>query len=245
MVRIYKFFIAILVALRVVLFFFIGVVPYYLIFIFSRKLAEKWLYVDFRAVGRFIMLVSGLKAEVSGNTENLNLADGPVCYFSNHTSLLDIVVFVSACKIKAGYVAKKELMFVPIVNLTIWALHGVFIDRRNLKKSVASIGKAAESVKKGHPVVIFPEGTRSKTGKLLPFKHGSFRLATKSGAKIVPLVIKGARPALEDRRKVFVRTTARVFVGNVYDVNNYKTREELNNMCESLEKDVNNIYNNL
>ena len=113
-----------------------------------------------------------------------------------------LLLLLGYLRCHTGFVAKRELLFVPLINVMIAMSHSVFINRRSLKKSVRAIRKAGERLRKGHSMVIFPEGTRSKTGKIGVFKHGAFRMATESGADIVPVTVKGLRDSFEDRKHV-------------------------------------------
>ncbi|MBC7960467.1 MAG: 1-acyl-sn-glycerol-3-phosphate acyltransferase, partial [Vallitaleaceae bacterium] len=76
----------------------------------------------------------------------------------------------------------------------------LFIDRDNLREGLKVIKEGIELLKNGHSIVIFPEGTRSKTAELLPFKKGSFKLATKSGVPVIPFAIKGTDDVFENNK---------------------------------------------
>jgi 1-acyl-sn-glycerol-3-phosphate acyltransferase len=101
-----------------------------------------------------------------------------------------------------GFVAKIELALIPIINLWILFLGGQYINRRNMRKSLKTIGKSGEKVRAGGVMIIFPEGTRSKGRGLLPFKPGSLRLATESGSPVVPVAIAGSYEIFEQKHLV-------------------------------------------
>ncbi len=94
-----------------------------------------------------------------------------------------------ALKGNVNIVFKKELTRVPIWG---WALrygHFIMIDRSNPRDAMASIERAVQSIRSGHSVILFPEGTRTRDGKLQPFKRGAFSLAVKAGVPVVPVTI--------------------------------------------------------
>lgn len=135
---------------------------------------------------QFLWLV-GAKVEVQGR-ENIPI-DDKICFIGNHQSIFDILLILAYSGKTPGFIAKKELYFAPILNFWMRAIHCVFIDRQNPRKSVLAIERGVESLKKGHPMVIFPEGTRNRNGTIGEFKAGSFKLATRAEAIIVPVSI--------------------------------------------------------
>ncbi|MGA3286095.1 MAG: lysophospholipid acyltransferase family protein [Bacteroidota bacterium] len=138
---------------------------------------------------RFIFWTFGMKVSVIGY-ENLDPMK-PYIFISNHASMFDIPTVFVALKGNVNIVFKKELTYVPIWG---WALrYGYFImiERSNPRKAMASIERAAQSIRKGSSVILFPEGTRTLDGKLQPFKRGAFSLAAKAEVPVVPLTING------------------------------------------------------
>ena len=103
--------------------------------------------------------------------------------------MADIPTVMVALNGKVNIVFKKELTWVPIWG---WALrygHFIMIDRSNPRDAMASIERAAQTIRSGQSVILFPEGTRTNNGKLQPFKRGAFTLAAKSGVPVVPMTI--------------------------------------------------------
>lgn len=110
-------------------------------------------------------------------------------FVSNHASMFDIPTVVVALQGNVNIVFKKELTRVPIWG---WALrygHFIMIDRSNPRDAIASIERAVKSIREGHSVILFPEGTRTRDGKMQPFKRGAFLLAVKAGVPVVPVTI--------------------------------------------------------
>ncbi|MDR3669343.1 MAG: lysophospholipid acyltransferase family protein [Holophaga sp.] len=120
----------------------------------------------------------------------------PVIFMSNHESNLDPPVLISAIPIPAVYLSKKELMWMFPVGWAAKMAGTIFIDRSNRERAIHSLHQAAAEIRGGKSVVIFPEGTRTRTGQLLPFKKGGFAMAEEAGVQIVPLATVGGRDML-------------------------------------------------
>jgi 1-acyl-sn-glycerol-3-phosphate acyltransferase len=105
------------------------------------------------------------------------------------------------------FIAKKQLAAIPLFGWAMRAGRFIFIDRQNSVSARLSIAEAARRIRAGQSVVLFPEGTRSRDGRLGPFKKGGFHLAVDSGADIVPLAIRGTRE-LMPRGSLLIRAGA-------------------------------------
>lgn len=112
---------------------------------------------------------------------------------ANHQSQYDIVVLYSRLGVDFRWVMKKELRKVPALGLASEKLGHIFIDRSNSKKAVESLEQAKKTVTGGTSVIFFPEGTRSKTGKLGIFKKGAFKMACDLGLPVLPVTVDGTR----------------------------------------------------
>ena len=119
------------------------------------------------------------------------------------------------------------------------------ISRRLGEKREEEARKAGERIRKGHSMVIFPEGTRSKTGVIGTFKHGAFRMATESGAYIVPVTVKGLRDSFEDRKRVFQRRDCYLHVGTPFKAPAASDRQQVAEMVSRVENEVRTIYEEL
>jgi 1-acyl-sn-glycerol-3-phosphate acyltransferase len=151
-----------------------------------------------RVWARRIIALTGCPFTVNG-AENIP-ARGGFCLVGNHNGIFDILLLLAAVGRPFGFIAKKELAFIPLLNLWILLLGGIFIDRKNIRKAVGAINKGIKRIKNGGAMVVFPEGTRGK-GELLPFKSGALKLATKAGAPIVPLAMTGTYEVFEKDRR--------------------------------------------
>jgi 1-acyl-sn-glycerol-3-phosphate acyltransferase len=155
----------------------------------TYKIAQGWACL--------IIKLTGCRVTVKGRGHIPK--KGSVCIASNHSGIFDIILLLAYLGRPFGFVAKIELALIPVVNMWILLLGGQYINRKNLRKSVKTINKGGEKVKGGGVMIIFPEGTRSKGRGLLPFKAGSLRLATESGAPIVPVSIAGSYEVFEQK----------------------------------------------
>lgn len=138
-----------------------------------------------------ILKIAGIRLKVRGLDR---LEPGrPYVFIVNHQSNIDIPVLVQGLTgFQLRWVAKKELLYIPFFGWGLWASKHITVDRSNRRKSMASLRKAREGIVAGICVVVFPEGTRSPDGRLLPFKRGGFLLAMKAKAPLVPVTIKGS-----------------------------------------------------
>jgi 1-acyl-sn-glycerol-3-phosphate acyltransferase len=122
-----------------------------------------------------------------------NLPAGAGVYTANHSSMLDILVVLAALPADLKIVYKKSLSYVPVFGWSI-ALGGhVPIDRSNPFRARRSLDRAAERIRSGESVLLFPEGTRSRDGSVGHFKRGSFSLAIEAGAPVVPVSLVGVK----------------------------------------------------
>jgi 1-acyl-sn-glycerol-3-phosphate acyltransferase len=127
---------------------------------------------------------------------------GSVCFVSNHAGAFDIILALAYIGRPFGFIAKKELLFLPLINVWIYILGGLFIDRKNIRKALNTINLGIRKIQRGGSMLIFPEGTRSKGRGLLPFRSGSVKLATHSLAPIVPIAISGSYEVFEKEYRV-------------------------------------------
>jgi len=115
--------------------------------------------------------------------------DRPVIYASNHSSMFDIWALFATLPGSVRFVAKRELFRIPILGRAMLAVGHVPIDRTARKRAFQAYDEAARMIRGGTSVVVFPEGTRSRTGELLPFKNAPFGLAIAAQVPIVPVYV--------------------------------------------------------
>ena len=137
------------------------------------------------------------RSPLSRNLQHLTNGRATAIFVANHASQLDINA--SAATIHhpiVVYLSKASVRKVPILGLLNERVGTVFIDRSNPTAAKLSVDRLLETLNRGISVIVYPEGTRSKDGELLPFKKGAFHLAAKSRTAIIPLHIHGTRRAL-------------------------------------------------
>ena len=159
-----------------------------------------WSYIDrdspmihrsTRWWGRNLLKVAHIPVQVEGLE---HLAPGQAYVFAaNHRSNFDIFALVAVLPGRFLWVAKKSLFHIPILGQALIRMGSIPVDRDNLRSAVQSLDRATAIVKRGVPLMIFPEGTRATTRELLPFKKGVFIMAIKAGQPIVPVSISGTR----------------------------------------------------
>jgi 1-acyl-sn-glycerol-3-phosphate acyltransferase len=184
-----------------------------------HRIARLW--------GRSILWVSGIGTETSGFDHDLH--DRSYIFMSNHQSNFDIPVLFSALPVQFRWLAKAELFRIPIFGLSMRGAGYISIDRSNRKSAFHSLVRAAEAIRNGTSVMIFPEGTRSRDGKLLPYKKGGFVMAVDAGVPIVPVVITGTHAIMPKGRLLIRRQWVRVYIGRPIETASFsrKTKDDL------------------
>ena len=189
-----------LVASSVILFLILFSPVLVIEWIIGKFNKEKKDYSSLRIVQnafKFILWITGVKVTVIGEE---NIPDEAVLFIGNHRSFFDILLTYSRCKRLTGYIAKKEMDRFLLLNNWMRNLYCLFLDRENPKEGLKTILTAIDYVKKGISICIFPEGTRNKGEELsmLPFKEGSFKIASKTGCAIVPISLNNTAEIFEN-----------------------------------------------
>ena len=200
---------------------------------------EAWKYAQevFRKWTYFTINIIGMEIEVEGFE---NIPDKTCVFMGNHQSILDIPVMRYSTQRTLDFVAKKELAKAPLIGYWITHVKSVTIDRDNIREGMKAINQAVNNIKDGYNFTIFPEGTRSKDGKIHEFKKGSVKIATKSKAPIVPVAIKGTSACFEDSKE-FVPGKVKVIFGEAIETENI-SREVEKELMLRVEESVRNLY---
>ncbi|MDR0503143.1 MAG: 1-acyl-sn-glycerol-3-phosphate acyltransferase [Treponema sp.] len=169
-------------------------------FLGLRRLSSQIIFWIAKGWALSVIKVTGCKTTVVG-IENVPKKGG-VCFISNHGSYFDIALLLAYCSRQIGFIAKKELGWIPFLNCWIYMVGGLFIDRSTVRKAFNTINKGVKMIKSGGCMIIFPEGHRSKGQGLLPFHAGSLKLATMAHAPIIPVAIDGSGDVFEKTNRV-------------------------------------------
>ena len=144
-----------------------------------------------KMIGPFITRIVGTKL-INPDHEKLKSLT-PAIFVTNHSSALDVFISMGLCPYGGCGVGKKEVAKIPFFGWAYWLSGHLLIDRSNREKAVDSMSKLSDFVNKNNlSIWIWPEGTRSMNGKLIPFKKGFVHLALATGLPIVPIVLHGA-----------------------------------------------------
>ncbi|MEI8092866.1 MAG: lysophospholipid acyltransferase family protein [Spirochaetales bacterium] len=159
--------------------------------------ASRYLGRYGRFVTRCILKGTGARLYVEG-LENVPVGK-PYCYISNHQANADVLLLMATVPEATGFIAKVELRNLPLVRNWMHHMGCYFLKRDSLKDGLKAILYGAAEVKKGHPMIIFPEGTRSQGPVMLPFRRGGVKLATKAKALAVPVSVHGTFRVFEQK----------------------------------------------
>ena len=186
--------------------------------VFHRKSGGMW--VGRRIWGPFLIRAARARLVVQG-LENVD-PSRPTIYVANHQSALDIPVAFVALPVDFRFVAKKSLGSIPLLGWYLKAGRHLLVERGSWISALHALEKAADQIRRGTSILIFPEGTRSPDGRLLPFKKGPFALALKAGVAICPVTIEGTARILPKKSwKVRKGEEIRVKIGAPIDTRLY------------------------
>ena len=170
----------------------------------SRSIARLWCTQ--------LLYMTGSKISVEG-AEHIDKKNNYV-FVANHQSYFDIPALYAGLGSSISFIAKKELFRIPFFGWGMWAAGCIQIDRKNARKARKSIAKGAAQLKKNHTsLVVFPEGTRSSSGKVGEFKRGSFTLAIEAGVPLVPVAICGTRNIQKKSSLLISPAAVRLVIG--------------------------------
>ena len=168
---------------------------------------ENMMYAPVRFFVRIGLALVGVRVVAKG----LELTDPNQTYIftPNHQSFIEVPLLVTYLKHNFAYLAKKELFKYPIWKQGIKLIGVVPIDRSNTQAAVESARIATEKLRQGKSYAIYPEGTRSRDGRLLPFKKGAFMMAIEAGVPVVPISISGST-------KIMPKGEIKIFPSTIY-----------------------------
>lgn len=196
-------------------------------------------------VGRFwaksVLFISRVKVEVKG-ISNVDPTRSYI-FMPIHQGNFDIPVLLGCLPFQFRWLAKAELFKIPIFGRAMRGCGYISIDRSNRRSAFESLQKAAETIRSGVTVLVFPEGTRSMDGRIRPFKTGGFVLTIGAGVPIIPIIIRGTYSIMPKSNLIIKPGTVTLEILEPVETTNYtrKTKDDLiekirNIMCESFEK---------
>ena len=173
--------------------------------------------------GTSLVKAPKLRWTVKGDLESQVQPDRCVIILSNHSSAYDIPLLFAALPGSIRMISKKELFKIPLLSRAMKAAEILSIDRQNRQQAIKDLAIAKEKMKSGIRICMFPEGTRSKTGDLLPLKKGAIRLAIDTNALIVPVAIQDIHKVLPNKKWLQMRMNQQVTinVGEAIDCRQY------------------------
>jgi 1-acyl-sn-glycerol-3-phosphate acyltransferase len=143
-----------------------------------------------RLWGKIVLKITPIQVRIKG-LEHLRTGENYI-YAANHASYFDIPTLVAVLPGQIRIVFKKELTRLPIFGLAMKLGSYISIDRGDGREAIESLEKAAREIREGSSVLLFPEGTRTRDGKMQPFKRGAFALAVRSHVPVVPVTVNGS-----------------------------------------------------
>ena len=176
-------------------------------------------------LGHLGVLLAGVKVEIRGR-EHLQPGQNYI-FMSNHASNLDPPVLIPIIPGRCSVLVKKELFRIPILGAGMKVADLVPVDRSNRESAIESVNTAIQVLQHGLHMVIFPEGTRSEDGRLLPFKKGPFHLAMESGVPVIPVTLLGTYESWPKTRFALRPGTATVLFHPPVDPRAYPDRDSL------------------
>ncbi|HEX8186489.1 MAG TPA: lysophospholipid acyltransferase family protein [Blastocatellia bacterium] len=200
---------------------------------------ENAIYSPVRLFVRLGLAMVGVRVEVSG-VERLDPGQAYI-FTPNHQSLIEVPLFVTYLGRNPGYLAKKEVFKYPIFGYGIGLMGVVPVDRSNSAAAVESARRATENLRRGKSYIVYPEGTRSRDGQLLPFKKGAFMMAIDAGVPVVPVTISGGTRIMPKGEAKVFPSTVRITLHNPISTRGYSKE----NVAELMQRARANILSAL
>lgn len=179
--------------------------------------------------GRFAAKLFGIRIEVTGQ-ENYD-PSRHYLVVSNHAGMADIPLLLGVMKLDLRFMAKEELGKIPLFGQALKQAGYIMVRRGQNREALESLKGAVEELRSGHSLHIFPEGTRSATGDLLPFKRGAFLIAKKGGAPVLPVTIIGTHLITPKKSIRINKGTIKVIIDRPIDPDAYSSAEGLRASC--------------
>ena len=200
---------------------------------------ENFIYSPVRMFIRAGLAMVGVRVEVSG-IERLD-PNQTYIFTPNHQSLIEVPLFVTYLGRNPAYLGKKEIFKYPVFGYGIRLIGVVPVDRSNSPSAVESARLATENLRHGKSYVVYPEGTRSRDGHLLPFKKGAFMMAIDAGVPVVPVTVSGATKIMPKAQIKVFPSTVRITIHEPISTAGYSKQ----NVVELMERTKAKIFSAL
>ncbi len=211
----------------------ISVIPFLIFYIFRAKKCTNFLLIlILQGWSKSLLWVAGMKRNVFGK-ENLP-KENSVCFVSNHQSIFDILLILANVPKVIGFIAKKELLKMPFLNFWMIMIGCAFIDRKSRTQSMALIKDRLHQIHNGKPMLIFPEGTRSRCAEMNKFKTSGLQLVINEGITIVPLTVVDTYKCYEHNGNRVVGNKIELWIHKPVDVSQLSD-EEKKNLIDTLQ----------
>ena len=181
-------------------------------------------------------------------TEGLERVDPTQRYVvaSNHLSMFDIPLLFHHLPLHGRFLSKKEVFKIPLVGTAMRTIGIIEIDRQAGGSSRQAINEGVQiAADRGYSLLVFPEGTRSRSGEFLPFKKGAFRIAIDTGLPLLPVVIEGTDRVQQPEKKVFHRGEVTMRVLAPIDTTGMTNKDDLNPLLRRVESEMARTYEEL
>ncbi|MFT5871919.1 MAG: 1-acyl-sn-glycerol-3-phosphate acyltransferase [Clostridium sp.] len=207
----------------------------------TKEEVDEYIFSVVMNWSHFVLKAAGLRITVIGKE---NIPNEPCVFVGNHQSNFDIPAILSNMNRLSGAVAKKEMKKIPIMSYWMRQIHSVFMDRENPREALKAIAEGVENLKNGYPMIIFPEGTRSRSNNMGEFKKGSMRLAIKANVPIVPITFYDTYKAMEGNNGKVKKANAKLIIDKPIYLEGM-SKEEKMAISETVQAIIQNNLNDL
>ena len=187
-----------------------------------------------------ILKLTGIRPEIRG--KNRIIKNRSCVIIANHQSYFDAPAIILTLGIQFRWIAKKELLKIPLFGHALYMSRNIFVDRSNRDKAIKSIHDGVKRLPAGVSILFFAEGTRSPDGMIREFKKGGFITAIEHGFPILPVTVNGSRRILPKGSLVFQPGPVEIVVGNPIHTQNY-TLDRLDELIQRTKDIIESHFN--
>jgi 1-acyl-sn-glycerol-3-phosphate acyltransferase len=207
----------------------------------QHRVARLWAQLMLKAAGCPLTIVGAENLAADATAASSGDAKRACVYACNHISALDIPVVFQGLPFQFRIMAKRELFRYPFLGWHLRRSGQIPIERDTTRSALSSLRQASETVRRGMPVLIFPEGGRSANGQVQPFLGGAFFVAIRAGVPVVPMAIVGSFEAVPMNRFVIKPRPLTLVVGKPIPTTEFTPRE-MDRLAAIAQKAVEDLY---